>query len=208
MPTLNNTIMKAQPILFALAIYLTAATSIAQPVNPDKYVHRLLTVEPSVGVHTNMGTDLLFSALVQWSPKRKLAFASHSSYNINNVTARDVESVHTDYNYSLTQRLGVGTTLFGKRSSHTFFLMGGINYTDYKETLANPDLEPVSTAISSLSPDYGLMYSLKKGGKKCFFTFRAYIPLYPWPIKGSDINYIDANMNTLSLEFGVGIRIK
>jgi hypothetical protein len=200
--------MKFLNSISVLAILLSATTGLAQSDSTRKYTHRLLTVEPSVGIHTNMGTDLLFSAMVQWSPKRKLAFASHSSYNINNITARDVESVHTDYNYSLTQRFGVGTTLYGKRSSHSFFLMGGVNYTAYQETLVNPDLEQVSTSITSLSPDYGLMYSLKKGGKKCFFTFRAYIPLYPWPMKGSDINYVDANMNTISLEFGVGIKLK
>ena len=191
-----------------LAFLLSAATGLAQTDKPAKYVHRLLSVEPAVGIHTNMGTDLLFSALVQWSPRRKLAFASHSSYNINNVTARDVESVHTDYNYSLTQRFGAGTTLYGKRSSHSFFLMAGVFYTAYQETLMNPVLDQVSTSITSLSPDYGLMYSLKKGGKKCFFTFRAYLPLYPWPMKGSDINYIDANMSAISLEFGVGIKLK
>lgn len=200
--------MKLLTSITALAIFLSATAGLAQTENRTKYVHSLLTVEPAVGIHTNMGTDLLFSAMVQWSPKRKLAFASHSSYNINNISARDVESVHTDYNYSLIQRLGVGTTLYGKRSSHSFFLMGGINYTAFQETLMNPDLEPVSTSISSLSPDYGMMYSLKKGGKKCFFTFRAYLPLYPWPMKGSDINYIDANIYAISLEFGVGIRLK
>jgi hypothetical protein len=200
--------MKLNIHISALAILLSATAALGQSDSPAKYTHRLLTVEPSVGIHTDMDMDILFSALVQWSPQRKLAFASHSSYNINNITARDVESVHTDYNYSLTQRLGVGTTLYGKRSSHSFFLMGGINYTAYQETLMNPALEPVSTSISALSPDYGLMYSLKKGGEKCFFTFRAYLPLYPWPLKGSDINYIDANLYAISLEFGVGIRIK
>lgn len=198
--------MKTIISISVLSLVLSTA-GFTQTDSTSKYPQKLLTVEPAVGIHTNMGTDLLFSALVQWNPKGKLAYASHSSYNINNITARDQESVHTDYNYSLTQRLGVGTTLYGKRSSHSFFLMAGINYTAFQETLMNPDLEQVSTSVSSLSPDYGMMYSLKKGGKKCYFTFRAYIPLYPWPIKGSDINYIDANVFAISLEFGVGIRI-
>lgn len=199
--------MKLLISISAAAILLTT-TALAQTEAPAKYVHRTLTVEPSVGIHTDMDVDLLLSALVQWNPRRKLAFASHSSYNINNITSRDVESVHTDYNYSLTQRLGVGTTLYGKRSSHSLFLMGGVSYTAYQETLVNPSLEQVTVSISSLSPDYGLMYSLKKGGKKWFFTFRAYLPLYPWPMKGADINYVDANIYAISLEFGVGIRIK
>ncbi len=197
--------------LTALMILLSSIQGIAQ-TNNEKYPHRLLTIEPGIGVHTNMGTDLLLTTMVQWNPKRKLALAGHTFYSINNITAREVNHVVTDFNYSLSQRLGVGTTLYARKSSHSFFFMAGINYTAYQETLKNPNLDPayqdISVVISSLSPDYGIMYSLKKGGKKCFFTFRAYIPLYPWPMKGSDINYADANMNTISLEFGVGIKIK
>jgi len=203
--------MKLFNVISLLTILLSSTAGLAQNDTnggTKKYPHRVLTLEPSVGVHTNMGTDLLLSAMVQWSPKRRLAFASHSFYSINNITARDVNYVVTDYNYSLSQRLGVGSTFYTKRSSHSFFFMAGVNYTAYQETLMNPGLEEVTTSISSVSPDYGLMYSLKKGGKKCFFTFRAYIPLYPWPMKGSDINYVDANMNTISLEFGVGIKLK
>lgn len=187
---------------------MSSVPALGQTEITQKYPQRLLTVEPAIGFHTNMGADLILSAMVQWSPKRKLALASHSFYSINNITAREQNYVVTDYNYSLSQRLGVGTTFYAKRSSHSIFFMGGVNYTAYQETLKNPALDEVTTSISSLSPDYGLMYSLKKGGKKCFFTFRAYIPLYPWPMKGSDINYVDANMNTISLEFGVGIKIK
>ena len=86
--------------------------------------------------------------------------------------------------------------------------MAGVKYTAYQETLNNPDLDQSTTTISSVSPDYGLMYSLKKGGKKCFFTFRAYLPLSPWPTKGTDINYVDGNFNNIALEFGVGVKIK
>ena len=200
--------MKFMTCLSALTILLSSAPGFAQTAKPMKYPSRLLTVEPAVGIHTNMGTDLLLSAMVQWSPKQRLALASHSSYNINNLTARDVNYVRTDYNYSLNQKFGVGTTLYTKRSSHSFFLMAGFKYTAYQETLNNPALDKTTTAISSMSPDYGMMYSLKKGGKKCFFTFRAYLPLYPWPVKGSDINYADGNMNNIALEFGVGIKIR
>jgi hypothetical protein len=53
-----------------------------------------------------------------------------------------------------------------------------------------------------------LMYSMKRGWKKYFFTYRMYLPLYPWPLKSTDINYSDGNMNNIALEFGVGIKIK
>ncbi len=169
---------------------------------------RLFTIEPSIGIHTNFGTDLLFSALVQWSPSKRFSLASHSSYNINNITQRDFNHIKTDYNYSLNQKFGIGTTRYCKRSAHSFFLMVGIKYTDYQETLQNPNLDKVSVAISSLNPDYGLMYSMKRGWKKYFFTYRMYLPLYPWPVKSTDINYTDGNMNNIALELGVGIKIK
>jgi hypothetical protein len=192
--------------LFAYSVGIAQRDSSAATVK--HYPVRMLTIEPGIGIHTNFGTDLLISTLVQWNPYKRLSFASHSSYNINNITQRDFNHIKTDYNYSLNQKFGIGTTFYLKRSSHTFLLMAGVKYTAYQETLDNPDLNKVSASISSLSPDYGLMYSMKRGWKKYFFTCRLYLPLYPWPLKSSDINYVDGNMNNIALEFGVGIKIK
>jgi len=169
---------------------------------------RLLTIEPGVGIHTNFGTDVLLTTLVQWNPIQRLSLASHSSFNINNVTARNFNHITTDYNYSINQKFGAGTTLNGRKTSHTFLLMAGVKYTAYQETLRNPDLATATASIKSLSPDYGLMYSLKRGWKKYFFTGRMYVPLFPWPTKGSNITYIDGNSNNIALEAGVGIKIK
>jgi hypothetical protein len=199
--------MKLNKCTFALAFVLASVACSGQ-ANAQKYQRKLLTIEPAIGFHTNFTTDLLLSAMVQWSPKERLAFASHSSYNINSPFLRDFNFIKTDYNYSLNQKFGIGTTFYAKKSSHSFFLMGGVKYTAFQETLYNPDLVKTSTSISAVSPDYGVMYSLKKGGKKGYFTFRAYLPIYPWPLKGTDINYVDGNMNNIALEFGVGIKIK
>lgn len=177
-------------------------------VETKHYPVRTLTIEPGVGIHTNFGIDLLISSLVQWNPYTRLSIASHSSYNINNITQRDFNFVKTEYNYSINQKFGVGTTRYCKRSAHTFLLMAGVKYTEYQETLDNPNFDKVSASISSLSPDYGLMYSMKRGWKKYFFASRIYLPLYPWPMKGSDTNYLDGNMNNIAIEFGVGIKIK
>lgn len=86
--------------------------------------------------------------------------------------------------------------------------MAGLRYTAFKEALDNPALDKVSISINGFSPDYGLMYSYKRGLKKYFFTFRTYLPLYPWPVKGSNIDYIDGNRDNIALELGIGIRIK
>lgn len=169
---------------------------------------RKLTIEPGVGIHTNFGTDFLIANLVQWNPHKRLSVASHTSFNINNLLQRDFNYIKTNYNYSINQKFGVGTTFYSKKSSHTLLLMIGAKYTAFEETLDNPNFDKVSVSISALSPDYGLMYSFKRGWKKYFFTYRMYVPLYPWPTKGSDINYIDSNRNNIALELGVGIKIK
>lgn len=208
----NHNQMKTNNYL-PLVLFLCVSTlSLAQkdaPVGSVKlYVPRKLTVEPGIGIHTNFGTDLLITTLVQWNPYKRLSFASHSSYNINNIRQRDFNYVKTNYNYSINQKFGAGTTLTGKKVSHTFLLMVGFKYTAYKETLNNPNFDKVSVSISALSPDYGIMYSLKRGWKKYFFTGRMYLPLYPWPTKGSNILYTDGNLNNIALELGIGIKLK
>lgn len=204
--------MKTTKYLTLFIILITSHFGFAQKdstaSSTNNPLYRQVTVEPGIGVHTNFGVDVLLSTLVQWNLYHRLSIATHSSFNINNATQRNFNHVQTDYNFALNQKIGVGTTLYGKKGSHTWLLMGGIKYTSYRETLQNPDFNKVSTSISAFSPDYGLMYSYKRGGKKYFFTYRVYLPLYPWPVKGSDINYIDGNMNNIALEFGIGMKIK
>lgn len=204
--------MKQQKILFTIILALTCANSFAQKnLSAVKEKHstvRKLTIDPGIGIHSNFGTDLLISNLIQWNPKKHLSLASHSSFNINNIFQRDFNGIKTDYNYSINQKFGVGTTFYSKKSSNTFLLMAGVKYTSFQETLINPDHNKVSASINSISPDYGLMYNLRKGVKKYFFSFRMYVPLYPWPVKDVNISSADGNMNNIALEFGVGIKIK
>ena len=204
--------MKQSKILFVIIFILAYANGFSQKNMPavieKQTAVRQLTIEPGIGIHTNFGTDFLISNLIQWNPKKRLALASHSSFNINNITQRNFNGIKTNYNYTLNQKFGVGTTFYSKRSSNTFLLMAGVKYTSFKETLTDPDYNKVSVSINSFSPDYGLMYNLKKGVKKYFFSFRMYVPLYPWPIKDINISNADGNMNYIALEFGVGIKIK
>lgn len=166
-----------------------------------------LTIEPGIGIHTNFGTDFLITNLIQWNPMGRLSMASHSSFNINNITQRYFNGIKTNYNYSINQKFGIGTSFYTRRRSHTFLFMFGAKYTTYRETLDDERFDKAGTSIQALSPDYGLMYSQKKVGKKYFFTYRVYVPLYPWPAKGSDILYLESNMENIALEAGIGIRI-
>jgi hypothetical protein len=181
-------------ISFLLLTHLAAAAQkdSSGTVN-NNYPLRRLTIEPAIGMETSQMFDLVISNLVQWNIKKRLGIVSYTSYSYNDAMDRNFNYIMTDYNYSLSQKFGVGTSLYTKRSSHTFSFMGGIRFDAYKETLKNPDFEEVSASVSSLSPDVGLLYNLKIGKKKYFFSYRMYIPLYPYPFKGLDINYIDGN---------------
>ncbi len=204
--------MKQLKLLFVGISILACANSFAQKnmlaVKEKHATVRQLTIEPGIGIHTNFGTDFLISNLIQWNPHKHLSLASHTSFNINNILQRDFNGIKTNHNYSINQKFGIGTTFYSKRSSTTFLLMAGVKYTSFKETLTNPDHNKVSASVHSISPDYGLMYDFRKGVKKYFFSFRMYVPLYPWPIKDFDISYADGNMNNIALEFGLGIKIK
>ncbi len=169
---------------------------------------RQLTIEMGIGIKLYPMPALLLSNLTQWNILKRLSIVSHTSFSYNNAFLRDFNYIKTNYDYSLSQKFGIGTSFSGKHTSHTFSLIAGIKYDTFKETLNNPEFEKVSVVVSSSSPDLGLMYNIKVGTKKYFFSYRMYLPLYPYPFKSSDINSVDGNLANLSLEFGVGIRLK
>ncbi|MDZ4706990.1 MAG: hypothetical protein SGI96_03255 [Bacteroidota bacterium] len=181
--------MNSIKYLFFLISLMSCVTMLAQNEssmfsNQPSTVPKL-TIEPGIGIHTNFGTDFLITNLIQWNPINHLSIASHSSFNINNITQRYFNGIKTNYNFSINQKFGIGTTIYTKRRSHTFLLMTGAKYTTFRETLDDERFDKVSSSIRALSPDYGLMYSQKKIWKKYFFTYRMYVPLYPWPTKGA-----------------------
>src|SRR5687767_4122922 len=106
-------------ILFLFMCSLAGAQKQLMPSKEDRYLMRRLTIEPGVGIHTNFGTDLLITNLVQWNPFKRLSLAAHTSFNINNVFQRDFNYVKTNYNYSFNQKFGAGTTLYSRKSSHS-----------------------------------------------------------------------------------------
>ncbi len=201
--------MKTIVLLFIFFLLLTPSAS-AQKVDSEtasnKVPARSITIEPAIGLEPM--SDLIVSNLVQWNIKKRFSAVSYTSFAYNNATKRYFNYINTNYNYTLTQKFGVGTSLFSKHSSHTFSLMAGLRYDAYKETLENPDFEKVSASVSSVSPDVGLLYNLKIGKKKYFFSYRMFIPLYPYPLISSDTWTLSDNLANLSLEFGLGIRLK
>lgn len=197
------------PLFFLLLTHVVfAAQKESSDVTHKNYSLSTLTTEPAIGINPWPMSDLSLSNLLQWNIKRKLSLVAHTSYSYNNAFLRNFNHIKTNYNYSLRQIIGPGTTFYAKNSSHTFSLLAGIKYDTYKETLENPEFEAFSASVNSIRPDAGLMYNLKIGNKKYFFSYRMYLPLYPFPFKSLDTFSIDGNMANLSIEFGFGIRLK
>lgn len=167
-----------------------------------------LTIEPGIGINPYPSSDFIVSNVLQWNLQRRLSIISYTTYSANNAFNRTFNYITNDYNYTLSQKFGIGTTFYAKKSSHTISILGGIKYDTYKETLDKPAFEKVSVSFESFSPDFGLMYNLKMGRKKYFFSYRMYIPLYPYPLLTSDVLASDANIANVSMEIGVGIRLK
>ena len=191
-----------------LLITFSAANAQTDTATRKGFPLRKLTIEPAIGITPMPISDVVISNLLQWNVKKQLSIISRSSISFNSAFNRNFNYIHTDYSYLLSQTIGIGTLFYLKHSSHTFSFMAGIKYDATQETLNNPEFEKVSYATSTVSPDFGLMYNYKLGKKKYFFSYRMYIPLYPYPFKTSDINSMDSNLANISFEFGIGIRIK
>lgn len=196
--------------IFFLLLNFSAATAQRIPTGKSMQhspVHELI-IAPAIGLNVYSMGDFLISNVVQWNINKRLSISSYSSYAYNNAVKRDDNYIRTDYSYSLNQKFGIGTSLYNKRSSHTFSLMAGVKYDAFQETLHNPEFETVSASVQAVSPDLGLMYHLQKGMKKCFFSYRMYIPLYPYPFHSSDITSITGNLGNITMEFGIGVNLK
>lgn len=172
------------------------------------YPHRKLTTELAIGINPAPTSDMLFSNLLQWNINKRLSMHSYTSYTHVNAFHRNFNYIRNNYNCAFSQKIGLGISIFTKKSSSTFSLLAGIKYNAIKETLNNPEFEKVVVTLNSISPDYGLMYQLKIGKKKYYFSYRMYLPFYPYPTKSFDITCVDGNLANISLEAGVGIRLK
>ena len=195
---------------FFLLLILSAAT--AQNQSSVKLIqdeHKTtLTIEPAIGMNPSSLSNVLVSNIVQWDLQKHLSVVSYTSYAYNNAFLREFNHIRTDYNNSFSQKFGIGTSLHGKHSSHSFSLLAGIKYDSFKETLDNPEYEPVSISVNTVSPDLGLMYNWKMGRGKYFFSYRMYLPLAPYPFGSEDVLSLDGNLANITMEFGVGIRLQ
>lgn len=191
-------------ILFGGTINSFAQTDSLSSVKKAKYK---ITVEPGIGISPMPIMDITLSNIVQVKITKRLSAISYTSFNENNLFLRNFNYINTTNNHTITEKLGIGSSFYSKRSIHTLSILAGIKYDTYHESLDNPKFEKVDVTIKSWSPDLGIMYNLKVGRKKYFFSYRMYIPLSPYPLITCDFTANDGNLANVSLEIGLGIRL-
>ncbi|WP_026461203.1 hypothetical protein [Adhaeribacter aquaticus] len=167
----------------------------------EPYPTRKLTIEPGMGtkLYSLLGSrDIRSTNLIQYNLKNKIALVSHSAlaFDFSNNRITDVKQNHS---YTIFQKFGLGTAIVTRSASHNFFVLGGLKYNSYSGTLVNEQLGPAFTSkTSAFSPDYGILYNLKKGKGKRFFSGRLYLPLN---------NGISNMLETANIEIGIGFQL-
>jgi hypothetical protein len=114
---------------------------------------------------------------------------------------KDDESLNESYKFfNWVEAVGVGGTLGNKWFNTGLFLVGGGRFYHSKLTVDNSALFQEPTLVTNkLNPELGLLYNLKFGKKKIYFTSQIYMSMYPF-------KNFTANLHTFSV--GVGYRFK
>lgn len=184
-------------ILITISLLVAAPYLWAQPAAPTG-----LEFSPAIGA-TGSIVKPTVSAMLRLPLNHRISVVSHSLFSLLLFRNQPQTYMQTHYNYSLTQKFGLGYALYGKggKARHTVFLLGGIRYATFKESLDHPDLDRVTTVTSTVVPDYGLMYGLSLGRKRYTFDTRLYLPFSP--IRYYPLGTLN---NLVYLEFGIGIK--
>lgn len=164
---------------------------------------KVLEIKPAIGA-TGSPVKTTVSVMMLHPLNSRFSVVSHSMISFSLFRNSLDEYIKTHYNYSLSQKLGIGYSLYGKKgkSRHSLLALGGIRHIAFKETIQNPDLEQISISTHSTVGDYGLMYEFSVGKKRYTFDTRLYLPFSP-------IRYYPQGTltNLIYLEVGIGIRL-
>lgn len=164
---------------------------------------KVLEIKLAIGA-TGSPVKTTVSVMMLHPLNSRFSVVSHSMISFSLFRNSLDEYIKTHYNYSLSQKLGIGYSLYGKKgkSRHSLLALGGIRHIAFKETLQNPDLEQISISTHSTVGDYGLMYEFSVGKKRYTFDTRLYLPFSP-------IRYYPQGTltNLIYLEVGIGIRL-
>ncbi|WP_421800527.1 hypothetical protein [Haliscomenobacter sp.] len=130
--------------------------------------------------------------------------AKHLSVVCYSEIAKSIFNTDPDQKYLIInnfwwrEAVGIGGTFGRKSFNNNLFLMAGGNY--YRShTFVDEALKP-ELITAKLRPELGLLYNLKWGKKRVYFSFQHYIPLYP-------LNLFLAKELTRATSVGIGLKL-
>lgn len=98
----------------------------------------------------------------------------------------------------LLEAVGIGRTIGNKKFNNGLYLLGGGRFYQSKLDLDRTDFKESTLETTIITPELGLLYNLKVGRKKLYFSTQLYFVLTPLK------NFIESR-HTLTL--GVGYRL-
>lgn len=184
-------------ILFLLAMNIKAAAQ------TDTYPVRKWTLEPAIGMRISAAfglVDIQVSCLTQYNISKRLSLASHTAFSFDLNTFKAFKNIDQKYSVTTFQKLGIGTSVYTKKTAHSLFLMGGGKYFTYSGSIKNPKLEDnIQSKFKTFSFDKGLMYNLKIGRANHYFSGRIYAPVF-------DGKWVA--IENAAVELGAGFQLK
>lgn len=185
--------------LFVASLHFGYAQTKSETAN---YPYGKLTLELGIGTRlmSMMGApNVQVANLLQYNVNKRISLVSHVAFSYGFPLNRILD-VQQDYSYSISKKFGMGTSRYTKRGSNSIYLLAGVKYDSYSGTLHNEQLpETMTMKTSSLTADYGILYSLRLGKNKYFMSGRIYVPVK------DGLAGMSENAN---LEVGLGIRIR
>ena len=185
--------------LLILVLAIAIQTSAQNPI-PSYIDKGFSSLEVKVGKNGLLQVPVTpnVNVLFQKNLAKHVALVSYTE------VAQSIFNTNPDQKYLLInnfwwrETIGIGGT-FGRKSlnNNLYLMAGGTFYRSH--TYVVEVLKP-EMITSKLRPELGLMYNLKWGKKRVYFSFQQYIPLYP-------LNLFFARELTKTTSLGIGFKL-
>lgn len=139
------------------------------------------------------------NVLYQQNLGRGIGAAFYSELALSVFDTDPSENYLTINHFRMVEALGVGGSIGNKGFNNSLFFLGGMRYYrshSYAQEALKPEL-----ITSKLLPELGVLYRLRLGQKKIYFTLQHYLSLYPFRMLAAGEGF-----STTSV--GLGIKLK
>jgi hypothetical protein len=178
---INKLIMLKQYSSIIVFLVLGALNLKAQDTLPtyQSKAFRSLDISVGRGLTYPKFYPIPVSIVYQQNIKRGLSWISLSQFYAQ---FKGDESLNESYkSVNWVEAVGIGGTLGNKWFNTGLYLVGGGRFYHSKLTLDNSAIFHEPTLVTSkLNPELGLLYNLKIGKKKLYFTSQVYASVLPF----------------------------